>query len=113
MAHTTINQKAAIVAEMAVEVTATAAAMAEAHTTINKKVAAIAAEMAVKAAAMAEAMAEVKTAAEGAAATLRQQLWQRRGQATVGADNNQPKSARNGGRGSGNGSNHGRREDSG
>ena len=44
MGHTTINQKAAIVAEVAVEATVTAAAMAEAHTTINQKAAAIVAE---------------------------------------------------------------------
>jgi hypothetical protein len=69
--HTTIYQKAAIVAEMAVKATATAAAMAEAHTTINQKAAAIAAETAVEAAATVAAMAEAKTAAEGAAATLR------------------------------------------
>jgi hypothetical protein len=35
MGHTTINQKAAIAAEMMVEVAAMAVAMAEAHTTIN------------------------------------------------------------------------------
>jgi hypothetical protein len=76
MGHTSINQKAAIAAEMAIEVTVTAAAVAEAHTTINQKAAVIAADMAVEAAATATAVAEAKTAAEGAVAMLRQQLWQ-------------------------------------
>jgi hypothetical protein len=76
MGHTTINQKAVIAAEMAVEATAMAAAVAEAHTTINQKAAVIAAEMAVEAAATAVAIAEAKTVTEGATATLRQQLWQ-------------------------------------
>ncbi len=86
----------------AVKVTVTAAAMAEAHTTINQKAAAIAAAIAaetmVEAVAMAAAVAEAKTAAEGAAATLRRLLWQQRGQAMAGAVNNQPKSGRNGSR---------------
>jgi hypothetical protein len=70
MGHTTINQKEVIVAETAVEVTVMAAAMAEAHTTINKKAAALVAEMAVEAVATAAAVAEAKTAVEGAAAML-------------------------------------------
>jgi hypothetical protein len=70
MGHTTINQKEVIAAETAVKVTVAAAAVAEAHTTIKKKVAAIAAEMAVKVAATAAAVAEAKTAVEGAAAML-------------------------------------------
>jgi hypothetical protein len=70
MGHTTIKQKEVIAAETAVEVTVMAAAMAEAHTTINKKAAAIAAEMAAEAAATAAAVAEAKTAVEGAAAML-------------------------------------------
>jgi hypothetical protein len=84
---------------MADEVMVTAATMAveEAHAAINQKVAAIATEMAVKAAAMAAAVAEAKTVAEGAAATLHQQLWQRWAQAMAGADNNQPKNSKNGG----------------
>jgi ATP-dependent RNA helicase SUPV3L1/SUV3 len=112
MVHTTINQKAVIAAETAVEATATAAAVAEVHTTINQKAAAIAAETAVKAATTAAAVAEAKTVAEGVAATLRQQLWQRRGQATAGADNNQPKHGRNGSQGGGNKGSRGRGEDS-
>jgi hypothetical protein len=96
MGHTNINQKAAIGAEMAVEAMATAAAMAEAHTTINQKAAAIVAEMVVEEVAMAAAVAEAKIAAEAAAAMSHQQLWHRWGQAMVGADNNQPKSGRNG-----------------
>ena len=63
MGHTTINQKAAIAAEMAVKAMATAAALAEAHTTINQKAAAIAADTVVKAVAMAAAVAEAKTVA--------------------------------------------------
>ncbi len=113
MGHTTINQKAAIAAEMAVKATATTAAVAEVHTTINQKGAAIAAEMAVEAAATAAAVAEAKTAAKGAAATSRRQLWQRQGQAAARADNNEPKSGRNGGQGSGIGNSCGRGEDSG
>ncbi len=101
MGHITINQKVAIAAETVVKAMATAAAVAEAHTTINQKAAviaaAIAAEMAVEGAATAAAVAEAKTAAEGAAATLCWLPWQQRGQATAGADNNQPKSSRNGG----------------
>jgi hypothetical protein len=57
--------------------------------TINQK----AAEMAVEAAAMvatAAAVAEVKTMAEEQWGHWRQQLWQQRGQATAGANNNQP-----------------------
>ncbi len=85
---------------MAVETTVKAAAMeaavAEARTTVNQKMAGIAAEMAVKAAAMVAAMAEAKTAAEGTAVMSRQQLWQQQGLATTEADNNQPKSGRNG-----------------
>ncbi len=65
MGRTTINQKAAIAAETAVEATGMAAAVAEAHTTINQKAAAIAAETAVKVAAMVAAVAEAKTVAEG------------------------------------------------
>jgi hypothetical protein len=42
----------------------------------------------------------------------RQQLWQQQGQATAGADSNQPKGGRNGGWGSGNGGSRGRGEDS-
>jgi hypothetical protein len=67
--------------------------------------------MAVKAAVMAAAVAEAKTGAEGAAGTSCQQLWQQRGQATTGADNNQPKSSRNCGQGGGNSGSRGRRED--
>ncbi len=109
MGHTTINQKAAIVAKTVVKATAMAAAMAEAHTTINQKAAAIAA---VEAAVTAAAVAEAKTGAEGVGWTSCQQLWQQRGQAMAGADNNQPKSSRNGGQGGGDGSSHGRGEDS-
>jgi hypothetical protein len=87
--------------------------MAEAHPTINQKAEAIAADMAVEAVVTSAAVAEAKTAAEGVAVMLRQQLWQRWGQATAGADNNQPKSGRNGGQGGGNVSSHGRGEDSG
>ena len=86
MGHTTINQKAAIAAETAVEVTATSAAMAEAHTTINQKVAAIVAEMAVKAAATVATVAEEKTAGEGAAATSAPIV-----SATTGSDNGRGK----------------------
>ncbi len=117
MGHTTINQKAAIAAEMAVKARMVmAAAVAEVHTTINQKAAALAAEMAVEAAARVAAvaaMAEAKTAAEGVAATSHQQFWQRWGKAMAGADNNQPKSGRNGGQAGGDGSSRGRREDSG
>ncbi len=60
------------------------------QTTINQKLV----EMAVKAAAMAAAVAEGKTAAEEWRQHWRRQLWQQRGQATAGENNNQPKSGR-------------------
>ncbi len=67
---------AAIAAETVIEATAMAAAVAEVHTTINQKAAALAAETVVKVVVTVVAMAEAKAVAEGAVATLHQQLWQ-------------------------------------